>query len=174
MFQISFKTKKMITMSVVLVLAAVLLAGCGIHININKKTPNVEDMLAEKALASEPVEYNADGKYTVTFRYDKGGFTKMDLSQAYVAYYPFTILDQIDTITGGESDDIPPLPIDVQNSVDGVTGANELKKIAVITVRTMDDNTLSVSFTDHDNPVNGIEYFFIIPNEGIAGSVIPE
>ena len=98
----------------------------------------------------------------------------MDLSQAYVAYYPFTIQDQIDAITDGNTEDVPPLPADAQNAVDEVTGANELQKIAVITVETVDDNTLRVSFTDKDDPLQGKEYYFIIPNEGLSAAIRPE
>lgn len=97
----------------------------------------------------------------------------MDLSMAYVAYYPFTITDQIETITGDDTDEIPPLPTDVQNAINEATGMNELKKIAIVTVAKTDDKTLTVIFHDSD-PLPEREYFFIIPNEGLSGSVIPE
>lgn len=98
----------------------------------------------------------------------------MDLSQAYVAYYPFTVIDQIDAITSSDgSEEIPPLPSDAQDALDEVVGEDQLEKIAVITVETADDRTLKVSFADKDNPVKGKEYYFIIPNEGISGRVIP-
>ena len=44
----------------------------------------------------------------------------------------------------------------------------------MIKVLTVDDKTLTVSFKDTDNTIRGKEYFFIIPNAGLAGSVIPE
>lgn len=164
---------KKILMLVALCLAAMLLAGCSVRLNINKKEPAAEELLANAVLAADPVRYDPDGQYTVTFRYEQGGFTKMDLSRAYVAFYPVTIQDQIDAIVGEDTEDILPLPVDAQNAVDEVTGAGKLQKIAVITVETVDDQTLKVSFTDNDSPVIGKSYYFIIPNEGISGSVLP-
>ena len=166
--------KKAGTILTFLILAAILFTGCGVRVNVNKTIPNVEEMLANLTLIAEPVQYNSDGAYTVVFRYDKGGFKKMDLAQAYAAYYPITIQDQVETITGNNTQQTPPLPADVQKAANDATGANQLEKIGVITVLTVDDQTLQVSFTDGDNPVKGREYFFIIPNEGLAGSVIPE
>ena len=155
-------------------LAAILLAGCGFHLNINKKEPDIEELLAVGQLTADPVKYNVEGSYAVTFRWDKGGFEKMDLSQAYVAYYPVTFMDQMESITGGETDDIPPLPADAQEAMNKAVGADQLKKIAVVTIVTVDDKTLKVSFTDREAPIAGREYYFIIPNEGLSGSVIPD
>ena len=160
--------------AVTLLLAAVLLAGCSVQVNLNKKEPSAEELLSDLSLTAESVAYDPEGAYTVTIRRDEGGFRKMDLSQAYVAYYPFTIQDQIDAITDGNTEDVPPLPADAQNAIDEVTGAKELQKIAVITVETVDDNTLRVSFTDRDDPLQGKEYYFIIPNEGLSAVIRPE
>ena len=155
------------------IFASMLLMGCSINVNKNNN-PSIEETLANDLLLPDPVKYDPEGAYHVTFRYEKGGFEKMDLSQAYVAYYPFTVLDQIEAITSNEgSEEIPTLPDDVQIEVDQTTGADHLEKIAVITVETKDDRTLIVSFTDKDNPVQEKEYYFIIPNEGISGKVIP-
>ena len=98
----------------------------------------------------------------------------MDLSRAYVAYERLTVLDQIETIVGEDAEDIPPLPFDAQSALDEAVGEGELLKIAVITVETVDDKTVKVSFTDNDNPYIGKEYFFIIPNAGISGAVTPQ
>ena len=156
------------------ILASMLLMGCSINVNKNKNNPSIEETLANDLLLPDPVKYDPEGAYHVTFRYEKGGFEKMDLSQAYVAYYPFTVLDQIDAITADDgAEEIPPLPADAQDALDEAVGADQLEKIAVITVETADDKTLKVSFTDKDNPVQGKEYYFIIPNEGISGKVIP-
>ena len=156
-----------------LCIAVIMLSGCRLHVNINKQTYNVEEMLEKRLLDVDPTDYSEEDSYKITVRYDKGGFEKMDLSQAYIAYYPFTVLDQINIITGGETEDIPPLPDDAQESLDAALGTGELEKIAVITVATLDDQTLTVSFTDRDCPIKDREYYFIIPNEGLAGSVIP-
>ena len=180
---------------VCLCFAAVLLAGCGVHLNVNKKDPPAEELSADDSLVADPVSRSAEGSYTVTFRREKGGFKDMDLSRAYVAYRPTTVMDQIHaitgedkepthtitggnaepahTITGGDAEPIPPLPADAQAAMDEALGADGLKKIAVIAVETVDDNTLRVSFTDKDDPIEGREYFFIIPNESLSGSVIP-
>ena len=158
----------------VLCLAILTLAGCGLHLNVNEKLPSAEELLKDQTLIADPVEYNPEGTYSVTFRSDKGGFEQMDLSKAYVAYYPFTVVDQIDAIVGEDAGDVPPLPANAQNEIDEVTGAGQLTKIAVVTIETVDDRTVRVSFTDKDNPVSGREYFFIIPNEGLAGSFLPE
>ena len=163
-----------LTILVALCLAAALLTGCGIHFLFSTNEPSAEELLANRELIADPVPYSDEGSYAITFRYEKGGFAKMDLSQAYVAYYPFTVQDQIDTIVGDDKEEIPPLPVDAQEAVNEVLGIGELKKIAVIKVLTVDDKTLTVSFKDTDNPIRGKEYFFIIPNAGLAGSVIPE
>ncbi len=160
--------------AVTLLLAAVLLAGCSVQVNLNKKEPGAEELLADQSLAADSVAYDPEGAYTVTIRSEKDGFQKMDLSRAYVAYYPFTFQDQIDAITDGNTEDVPPLPADAQNAIDEVAGANELRKIAVITVETVDGNTLRVSFTDKDDPLQGKEYYFIIPNEGLSAAIRPE
>ena len=166
--------KKVFVTVSLLILTALLLTGCSINVNMNKKIPDIEETLANSVLIPDPVKYDPEGAYTVTFRFEKGGFEKMDLSQAYVAYYPFTVIDQIDAITSGDdSEEIPPLPSDAQDALDEVVGEDQLEKIAVITVETADDRTLKVSFADKDNPVKGKEYYFIIPNEGISGRVIP-
>lgn len=165
-------TKKILRLAL-LCLAASLLAGCAFHVNLNKEEKSAEELLADQALKADPVSYDPEGAYTVTFRYEKGGFEKMDLSRAYVAYYPFTIQDRVDAIVGEDTEDIPPLPADAQNAVDEVTGAGRLQKIAVITVETVDDKTLKISFTDKDDPLPGKEYYFIIPNEGLSGAVLP-
>ena len=154
-------------------LAVMLLAGCSVRVNVNVKEPSVEEMLENPALTADPVQYNRDGKYTVTFRYADGGFETMDLSKAYVAFERFTIQDQINTITDGELESFPPLPIDAQNELDEVLGEDQLDKIAVVTIQTVDDQTLEVSFTDKDNPIPGRTYYFIIPNAGLAGAVLP-
>ena len=155
-------------------LMAVLLAGCGVHVNVNKEQPDIQTILENKELIADPADYNPDGSYSVTFHYETGGFKNMDLSQAYVAYYPYTIMDQVESITGDDSEDIPALPADVQNAMDDATGANQLQKIAIVAIETIDDNTLVVSFTDKDSPVKDREYFFLIPNEELSGSFIPE
>ena len=162
------------TILVALCLATVLLAGCGIHFHFSKDQPGAEELLANRELIADPLPYSEEGSYAITFRYEKGGFAKMDLSQAYVAYHPITLQDQIDTIVGDDKEEIPPLPFDAQEAVNDVLGIGELKKIAVIKVLTVDDKTLTVSFKDTDDPIRGKEYFFIIPNAGLAGSVIPE
>ena len=154
--------------------AVMMLAGCSIHVNVNKKEKSEEELLADRSLAADPVPYNADGAYTVTFRYEKGGFKKMDLSQAYVAYDPLTVLDQIETIVGDDAEETPPMPTDLQNALNEVTGEGQMKKIAVISIETVDDSTLRVSFTDRDNPIIGKEYFFIIPNAGLTGAFTPD
>ena len=164
--------KRKLCVSLLFVLA-LLLSGCGIHVNINESKPAVAEMLADQQLVLDPVDYSPEGAYTLTVHYDKGGFEKMDLSRAYVAYYPTTLRDQIDMITSGDTEEIPPLPVDAQNVMDQATGVNELQKIAVIKILTVDDQTLNVSFTDNDNALRGREYYFIVPNEGLAGSVIP-
>ena len=167
--------KRTISIFAIFILAAMLLMGCSFQANVNKKNPSIEDTLAHNTLLPDSVKYNPEGTYQVTFHSDKGGFKKMDLSQAYVAYYPTSVMDQIDAITSDDgSNEIPPLPDDAQVEINEAIGADQLQKIAVITIVTLDDNTLEVSFTDNDNPVEGKEYFFIIPNEGISGSVIPD
>ena len=157
-----------------LCLVALTLTGCGIHLNVNEKLPSAEELIKNRTLVADPVEYNPEGTYSVTFRSDKGGFEKMDLSKAYVAYYPFTVVNQIDAIVGEDAVNVPPLPVDAQNAINEVTGAGQLEKIAVVTIETVDDWTVRVSFTDKDNPVSGKEYFLIIPNEWLAGSFLPE
>ena len=159
---------------VALWLAILSLAGCRIHLNVNEKLPSTEELLKNQNLIADPVEYNPEGTYSVTFRSDKGGFKKMDLTKAYVAYYPITVEDQIEAIVGEDTGDVPPLPADVQDEIDEVTGAGQLTKIAVITIETVNDQTVRVSFTDKDNPFKGKEYFFLIPNEELAGSFLPE
>ena len=84
-----------------------------------------------------------------------------------------TVQDQIDTIVGDDLEDFPPLPEDAQIAFDESIGTMELRKIARIKIRTLNDNTVSVSFTDTDDPLPGREYFFVIPNAGLGGSVIP-
>ena len=133
------------------IFASTLLMGCSININANKNNPSIEETLANDLLLPDPVKYDPEGTYQVTFRYEKGGFKKMDLSQAYVAYYPLTVLDQIETITSDDgAEEIPPLPADAQDAIDEAAGTDQLEKIAVITVETADDKTLKVSFTDKD------------------------
>lgn len=164
-----------------LVLAAALLSGCRVQVNLNKSEPPLEDMLSEAALTIDPPTWNAEGKYAVTVHYDAGGFEKMDLSRAYVGCFPYTVFDRIDAITGGETDGIaggdegiPPLPADAQSAVDAAVGADTVRRIAVITMETVDDTTLKVSFTDSDDALQGKEYFFVIPNEGLAGTFTAE
>lgn len=152
---------------------AVLLAGCGIQVNVSTNSQDVENLLVNQDLAADPVVYNEDGSYEIVFHYDKGGFEKMDLSQAFVAYYAMTVQDQIDAIVGEDLEEFPPLPEDAQIAFDEAIGTMELRKIARIKIRTLNDNTLSVSFTDRDDPLPGREYFFVIPNMGLAGSVAP-
>lgn len=155
-------------------LAVILLAGCSVKVNVTKKDPSAEELLANQELIADPVQYNSEGAYSIEFHYNQGGFEKMDLSKAYVAYYPFTAQNQIDTIVGEDTEDIPPLPTVGQDAINEAMGAEQLVKVAVITIETIDDKTVTVSFTDKDNPVSGKEYFFIIPNEGLSGSVLPE
>ena len=166
--------KRSVAVLFAFILAAMLLTGCSIQVNMNKNNPSIEETLANSRLIPDPVKYDPDGAYQVVFRFKEGGFEKMDLSQAYVAFYPLTVMDQIETITSDDgSDEIPPMPADAQTAVDEAVGAGQLEKIAVITVETVDDRTLKVSFTDKDNPVKGKEYYFIIPNEGVSGKVVP-
>lgn len=168
------KMIKMIRMTTLCLAAVLLLTGCGIRVNWNRKEPDTAELLANRVLIAEPVAYNPEGAYTVTFRYEAGGFLKMDLSRAYVAYNPLTVQDQIDAIVGEDTADIPPLPVDAQQAVDEALGEDQLQKIAVISIETVDDQTLRVSFTDRDNPISGREYYFILPDAGISGSVLPE
>ena len=156
-----------------LCLAAMLLAGCSVQIHVNEDLPSAEELLANRSLIADPVPYDADGQYTVIFRSAEGGFAQMDLSRAYVAYEPFTLQDQIDDIVGEDADELPPLPADGQAALDEALDADTLVKIAIVTIRTLDDSTLQVSFTDPDPAPQGREYFFIIPNAGRSGSVIP-
>ena len=130
-------------------------------------------MIEDQVLVIDPVDYNIDGKYELTVHYANGGFEKMDLGQAYIAYYPFTLQDQLDMITEDNTEDVSELPADAQNAMDEVMGEYDLQKVVVITVKTVDDQTLTVSFTDEDNAFEGREYYFVIPNEGLAGSVTP-
>lgn len=164
--------KMALVLTLAMCLTAMLLTGCGVRVNVSRDGQNVEDLPVNQDLAADPAVYNESGDYEFIFHYDRGGFERMDLSQAYVAYYAMTIQDQIDSIVDGESEDFPPLPEDVQIPFDESIGAMQLKKIAVIKIRTLNDNTLSVSFKDKDDPVPGREYFFIIPNAGLGGSVI--
>jgi len=168
------KMKLRIIRMTMLCLAAALLTGCSIRVNWNRKEPDSAELLANRVLIAEPVAYNPEGAYTVTFRYEAGGFLQMDLSRAYVAYDPFTVQDQIDAIVGENTADIPPLPVDAQQAIDEALEADRLQKIAVISIETVDDQTLRVSFTDRDNPISGREYYFILPDAGISGSVLPE
>ena len=165
--------KRKRALALILCLAALGLTGCGIRVNVNTNTPNVEELLVNQDLAADPVVYNEDGKYEIVFHYDKGSLAKTDLSPAYVAYYAMTVQDQIDTIVGEDLEDFPPLPEDAQIAFDESIGTMELRKIARIRIRTLNDNTVSVSFTDTDDPLPGREYFFVIPNAGLGGSVIP-
>ena len=109
-----------------LCLAILTLSGCGLHFNVNDHLPSAEELLKHQTLAADPVEYNPEGAYSVTFRSEKGGFEKMDLSKAYVAYYPITVEDQIDAIVGEDVEDVPPLPTDAQSKIDEFTGAGRL------------------------------------------------
>ena len=165
--------KKKMALALMLCLAVLLLAGCGIRVNLSQDSPNVEELLVNQDLAADPAAYNEDGKYEIVFHYDTGSLAKIDLSQAYVAYYAMTVQDQIDTIVGEDLEDFPPLPEDAQIAFDESIGTMELRKIARIKIRTLNDNTVSVSFTDTDDPLPGREYFFVIPNAGLGGSVIP-
>ena len=165
--------KRKRALALVLCMAALLLSGCGLQVNVNTNTQEAWDLPVNQDLAADPAVYNEDGKYEIVFHYDKGSLAKMDLSQAYVAYYAMTVQDQIDTIVGEELEDFPPLPEDAQIAFDESMDTMELRKIAWIKIRTLNDNTLSVSFTDTDDPLPGRQYFFVIPNAGLAGSVIP-
>lgn len=149
------------------------LAAC-VKVNINTEPVDEEIIMAESAMTADPVAYSGDGKYDMTFRYEPGGLEKADLSRAYVAYYPTGVTDIVDNITGGEDDGIPELPADAQAAIAEAEGTDELAHIAVIVIETLDDNTLTVSFTDDDQPLPGRTYWFIIPNLGIGGSVTPE
>ena len=164
--------KTTLALALALCLAAVLLAGCGVRVNVTKDVQNMEDMIVNQDLFAEPVAYREDGAYTLTFHYNRGGFEKMDLSQAFVAYYHRSVLDQIDMILDEEAEAFVPLPEDVQASVEEAVEAEQLQKIAVIKIKTLNDNTLEVSFKDRDEPLPGKEYFFVIPNMGLAGSAV--
>ena len=161
--------KKIITI-VTICMMLFMLAGCTIHINEPQKSP--EELIENQQLAADPVEYNPEGTYNVTFHYDNGGFADMDLSQAYVCFDPVSVLDQIENITG--ESEFPELPQDALDQLNEAIGEGGLVKVAIITVKTVDDNTLEVSFTDTESPIPGKEYFFVIPNEELAGSFIPE
>lgn len=149
-----------------------MLAGCTIHINEPKKSP--EELIENQQLTADPVEYDPEGTYNVTFHYDNGGLKDMDMSQAYVCFDPVSVMDQIESITDGNMEEIPELPQDALDELNEAIGEGELLKVAIITVKTVDDNTLEVSFTDTESPILGKEYFFVIPNEELAGSFIPE
>ena len=166
------KGKASFALLLALCLTALLLAGCGVRVNVNRGDLSVEELLVNQDLVSEPAAYREDGKYSFSFYYAKGGFLKMDLSQAYIAYYADTVLDEIEGITGEDWEEIPPLPADAQEIFDDTIGSGQLEKIGVIKIETLNDNTLEVSFTDKSDPMPGREYFFIIPNMGLAGSVI--
>ena len=163
------KLKKTITI-VTICMILFMLAGCTIHINEPQKSP--EELIENQQLAADPVEYDSEGTYNVTFHYDNGGFADMDLSQAYVCFDPVSVLDQIENITG--ESEFPELPQDALDQLNEAIGEGGLVKVAIITVKTVDDNTLEVSFTDTESPIPEKEYFFVIPNEELAGSFIPE
>ena len=166
--------KKTITLIVLCCTVVALFAGCGLHVNINKDKKDVGAMIEAQALSADPQTFNADGSYEVQIRYDKGGFEKMDLSQAYVAYSPVTAMDNIAAIeenSSAVSEDIPDLPTDAQQAMDEALGEDQLEHIAVIKVETVDDNTLNVSFTDSQNQFIVDEYYFVIPNEELAGTI---
>ena len=149
-----------------------MLAGCTIHINEPQKSP--EELIENQQLTADPVEYDPEGTYNVTFHYDNGGLKDMDMSQAYVCFDPVSVMDQIESITDGNMEEIPELPQDALDELNEAIGEGELLKVAIIIVKTVDDNTLEVSFTDTESPILGKEYFFVIPNEELAGSFIPE
>ncbi len=163
--------KKTITI-VTICMMLFMLAGCTIHINEPQKSP--EELIENQQLAADPVEYNSEGTYNVTFHYDNGGLNDMDMSQAYVCFDPVSVLDQIESITDGNTEEVPELPQDALDELNEAIGEGEMVKVAIITVKTVDDNTLEVSFTDTESPILGKEYFFVIPNEELAGSFIPE
>ena len=166
--------KKTIALIVLLSTVVALFAGCGFHVNINKEQKDVSAMIEEQALSADPQTYNADGSYEIQIRYDKGGFEKMDLSQAYVAYSPVTAMDNIAAIEENSSavtEDIPDLPTDAQQAVDEALGEDQLEHIAIIKVESVDDNTLNVSFTDSQNQFIVDEYYFVIPNEELACTI---
>ena len=165
--------KKSFLKIVGLCLIAMILTGC-IKININQREPSIEEILDNLELQIDPVKYNREGSYLITVHYDKGGFEKMDLSRAYVAYDYNSILDKIDAITDGNVEETPDLPTDAKEELDEAVGEGRLVKVAVITVETMDDQTLKVQFTDKDEPIIGKEYYFVIPNMSLSGSFIPE
>ena len=152
------------------------LAGCSVNVNVNKEKPDVGAMIAENALKADPLEFNIDGVYSAVFRYGKGGFENMDLSEAYIAYYPTGLTDTINSITEGSSgdDEIPDLPEDVQDIIADMEGTDKLEKVAITTVETQDDTTLKVCFKDPDQLAKDHTYFFVIPNENLAGAVIAE
>lgn len=163
--------KRTVLLSAAALLAIALLAGCGARVNFVSMPENIRELMEENALTADPVEFNLKGVYRIVFHYDQGGFKKADLSKAFVAYYPYTLNDQIDTITGGETESIPPLPKD---AADIMEGDKELEKIAIIEVETLDDKTLAVTFTDEDQPPRGRTYWFVIPNLNLAGSASTE
>ena len=164
--------KKLLILLLTLALGLALTA-C-VKVNVNTEPVDTDQIMAESAMTADPAAYSTEGKYDITFRYEPGGLAEADMSQAYVAYYPTTVTDVVDAITGGEDDGIPELPADAQEAVAEAEGADELAHIAVIVVETVDDNTLTVSFTDNEQPLQGRTYWFIIPNLGIGGSVTPE
>ena len=149
------------------------LAAC-VRVNVNTQPLDEAQIMAESAMTADPAAYSTEGKYDITFRYEPGGLAEADMSQAYVAYYPTTVTDVVDAITGGEDDGIPELPADAQEAIAEAEGTDELQHIAVIKIATLDDNTLRVSFTDDETPRPGRTYWFIVPGPDIGGSVTPE
>ena len=162
--------KRITALLISLCIVVALLVGCGL--NVSKESKSVEEMLVKQALSASPIPYDSEGDYMATFRYEEGGFEKMDLSQAYVAYDPENLLDSIKaTEADSVSEETPELPEDAQEYINHTISEDQLEKIAVVTVETVDDNTVTVSFKDSDNPLAVAEYYFIIPNEGVAGTV---
>ena len=149
-----------------------MMASCTIHINEPQKS--TEELIENQQLTADPVAYDPEGTYKVTFHYENGGLKDMDMSMAYVCYDPVSVMDQIDNITEGNVEEFPELPQDALDDLNEAIGEGKMIKIAIITVKTVDDNTLEVSFTDTDYPVPGKEYIFVIPNEELTGSFIPE
>lgn len=171
---LALPNKKAAAALLALCLTALLLAGCGFRVNVNRDSVPLEELLVNQDLIGDLAEYDPEGKYTLNFYYEKGGFRKMDLSQAYVACYSVSFEEQIEGFTEGDMEELPPLPPDAQAAFDEAMGFGELEKIGVIKIKTLDDYHLSVSFTDKHNPLPGKEYYFIIPNMGLAGSVAPD
>lgn len=161
--------KRLIVIPMLACLALLAVSGCSVRVNVNTQPVDVETLMKENALKSDPVEFNTDGKYRLVFHYDQGGFENADLSGSYVAFYPYDLVADV-TSKYESGTDIPPLPADVQAIIDG---DKELEKQPVITWKVLDDKTVQVAFADPDQPYDGRTYWYIIPSLNLAGSATP-